>query len=87
MIKSLSEPIPYFRQFWCEESAKLQDKKQIPGGTSVKTSFLELSINDRLEEDFVEEKVLSTRISGDEQRISVIIRKEQSREQKEALLR
>ncbi|XP_066477298.1 cilia- and flagella-associated protein 65 [Tiliqua scincoides] len=93
MIRSLAEPIPYFRQFWSKESAKLQDKKQCPGGTSIKTSFLEFNIKDKIEEEeeeeeeeFGEEKA-SSGTSADEKCLSAIIRKEHSREQKEAIVR
>lgn len=90
VVKSFAEPIPYFCQFWSAESAKLQDKKQHPGGTSVKTSFLEFSTKDDIieEEEFVEEKVPPAGTApDDERRLSVIIRKENSREQKEAIVR
>ncbi|XP_062972842.1 cilia- and flagella-associated protein 65 [Elgaria multicarinata webbii] len=84
VIRSLVEPTPYFCQFWSEESAK---QKHSPGGTS-STPSPELSTKGRIEgEDTGGRQLSSARTSDADEDLSVIIRKEQFREQKELIIR
>ncbi|XP_077176848.1 cilia- and flagella-associated protein 65 isoform X2 [Paroedura picta] len=87
VVRSIAEPIPYFCQFWSEESAKLHGKKQ-SSGTSPTTPSPEVSTKDKLgEEDTKREEVSPSETSDAVETLSVIIRKEQFREEREAVLR
>ncbi|XP_044294405.1 cilia- and flagella-associated protein 65 [Varanus komodoensis] len=82
VIRKLAEPIPYFCQFWSEESAK---QKQSPGGTFTTTSP---ELSTRTEGEDSEGREASPEGTVDaEETLSVIIRKEQFREQKESIIR
>ncbi|XP_053117944.1 cilia- and flagella-associated protein 65 isoform X2 [Hemicordylus capensis] len=88
VIRSLEEPIPYFCQFWSKESAKLHGKKQSPGGISPTSCSPEFSPKEKIDEENTGEKEASSaRTSNPGESLSFIIRKEQSREQKEAIIR
>ncbi|XP_063144976.1 cilia- and flagella-associated protein 65 [Candoia aspera] len=85
VIRSLAEPIPYFYQFWCEKSAK---QKKSPTGTSPTTPSPEFSTKSRADdEDSGRETVSSGGTSVVTENLSVIIRKEQFREEKESIVR
>lgn len=86
VIRSLAEPTPYFCQFWSEESAK---QKHSPGGTSTTPTSPEFSPKCRAEDEDaggVQERS-PTETSEAQESLSVIIRKEQFREQKETIIR
>nr|XP_056708024.1 cilia- and flagella-associated protein 65 [Euleptes europaea] len=83
VMRSIAEPTPYFCQFWSEESAKLQDKKQ-SSGTSPTTPSPEVR---RGEEDTQREEVSPSGTSDAVESLSVIIRKEHFREERETILR
>lgn len=88
VVRSLAEPTPYFCQFWSEESAKRQEKRQSLGGTSTTTPSAELSTKGRKGEEYLGGgDAYSVGTSETEESVSVIIRKEQCREQKEAIIR
>uniref|UniRef100_A0A670JW35 Cilia and flagella associated protein 65 n=1 Tax=Podarcis muralis TaxID=64176 RepID=A0A670JW35_PODMU len=83
---NLAEPTPYFCQFWSEESAK---QKHSPGGTSTTPTSPEFSPKCRAEDEDaggVQERS-PTETSEAQESLSVIIRKEQFREQKETIIR
>ncbi|KAM6460479.1 cilia- and flagella-associated protein 65 isoform 1-T2 [Liasis olivaceus] len=84
MIKSLAEPTPYFYQFWSEKSAK---QKKSPTGTSPVTPSPEFSTKDRLDDEDLGRETVSPRCTSVSENLSVIIRKEQFREQKESIIR
>ncbi|XP_048341402.1 LOW QUALITY PROTEIN: cilia- and flagella-associated protein 65 [Sphaerodactylus townsendi] len=87
VMRSIAEPIPYFCQFWSEESAKLLDKKQSPG-TSPTPPSSEVNAKDRQGEEAARrEEVSPSGTSDAAETPSVIIRKEQFREEREAILR
>ncbi|XP_070585217.1 cilia- and flagella-associated protein 65 isoform X2 [Erythrolamprus reginae] len=81
VARSLTEPIPYFYQFWSEKSAK--QKKSPPSGTSPETPSPEFSAKSRTDGEDISPRVTSL-VS---ENLSVIIRKEQSREEKEFIIR
>nr|XP_034983136.1 cilia- and flagella-associated protein 65 isoform X1 [Zootoca vivipara] len=86
VMRSLAKPTPYFCQFWSEESAK---QKHSPGGTSTRPTSPEFSPRCRAEDEdaggAVERSPIET--SEAQESLSVIIRKEQFREQKETIIR
>nr|XP_020647832.1 cilia- and flagella-associated protein 65 isoform X1 [Pogona vitticeps] len=85
VIRSLAEPTPYFCQFWSPESAK---QKHSPSGTSPAAFSPESSPKCRVESEASEGEKASPAGSSDAQEsVSVIIRKEHFREQKEAIMR
>ncbi|XP_015270852.1 PREDICTED: coiled-coil domain-containing protein 108 [Gekko japonicus] len=87
VMRSIAEPTPYFCQFWSEESAKLHDKKQSTG-TSPTTPSPEVSAKDKTgEEDTRRGEVSPSGTSDAVESLSVIIRKEQFLEEREAILR
>uniref|UniRef100_A0A8C7E516 Cilia and flagella associated protein 65 n=1 Tax=Naja naja TaxID=35670 RepID=A0A8C7E516_NAJNA len=85
VARSLTEPIPYFYQFWSETSAK---QKKSPTGTSPETPSPEISAKSRTEDEDLGRETVSPRVTSlVTENLSVIIRKEQSREDKEFLIR
>ncbi|XP_026521138.1 cilia- and flagella-associated protein 65 [Notechis scutatus] len=85
VARSLTEPIPYFYQFWSETSAK---QKKSPTGTSPETPCPEISAKNRTEDEDLGRETISPRVTSFvTENLSVIIRKEQSREDKEFLIR
>ncbi|XP_060117268.1 cilia- and flagella-associated protein 65 isoform X2 [Heteronotia binoei] len=87
VVRNIAEPTPYFCQFWSEESAKLHDKKQ-SSGTSPKTPSPEVIAKDKIgEEDTRRGEVSPSGTSDAIESLSVIIRKEQFQEEREAILR
>ncbi|KAJ7345982.1 hypothetical protein JRQ81_001932 [Phrynocephalus forsythii] len=86
VIRSLAEPIPYFCQFWSPESAK---QKHSPGGTSPAATFSpECSPKGGIGSESSEGEEASPAGRSDApERLSVIMRKEHCREQKEAIMR
>nr|XP_060629252.1 cilia- and flagella-associated protein 65 [Anolis sagrei ordinatus] len=84
VTRSLVEPIPYFCQFWCEESAK---QRHSPGGTSISSPSLEGSPKGRTESEDFRGEASPGGIMDARESLSVIIRKEQFREQKECIIR
>uniref|UniRef100_A0A8C5SG10 Cilia and flagella associated protein 65 n=1 Tax=Laticauda laticaudata TaxID=8630 RepID=A0A8C5SG10_LATLA len=85
VARSLTEPIPYFYQFWSETSAK---QKKSPTDTSPETPCPEISAKNRTEDEDLGRETVSPRVTSFvTENLSVIIRKEQSREDKELLIR
>lgn len=85
VARSLTEPIPYFYQFWSEKSAK---QKKSPTGTSPETPSPEFSAKGRTDDEDLGKETVSPRVTSFvTENLSVIIRKEQSREEKEFIIR
>ncbi|XP_034289620.1 cilia- and flagella-associated protein 65 isoform X1 [Pantherophis guttatus] len=85
VARSLTEPIPYFYQFWSEKSAK---QKKSPTGSSPETPSPELIIKGRTDDEDLGRETVTPRVTSFvTENLSVIIRKEQSREEKEFIIR
>ncbi|KAH0621232.1 hypothetical protein JD844_022312 [Phrynosoma platyrhinos] len=84
VIRSLAEPTPYFCQLWSEESAK---QKRSTGGTSTTTSSPEVVPKNRIENEDSRGEASPAGSPDAHETLSVIIRKEQFREQKEYIIR
>lgn len=85
VARSLTEPIPYFYQFWSEKSAK---QKKSSTGTSPETPSPDFNAKGRTDDEDLGRETVPPRVpSCVTENLSVIIRKEQSREEKEFIIR